>query len=150
MTDENRRVFFRLKLQLPLRSQLKVIDAEQERLRRKSVGVLITDISAGGIRIHSRLDMPLNYSPLLEFSFCLFDKEIVRLGTIVRKTQLNGRLYEYGIRFFLDEQESSLLLASLNLLSVRLKKQVPLASCSFCSEEEILQFYESDYDFSTS
>lgn len=139
-----------MQLQVPLRSKLKVIGIENAQPDMKSVGVVITDISAGGIRVHSRLDLPLNASLLLEFSFFLFDQELKRLGKIVRKLPLNDHLFEYGISFFHDEQESSVMLSSLNLLSVRLKKQIPFKSCSFCSEEEILQFYESDYDFSTS
>jgi hypothetical protein len=92
--------------------------------------------------MHSKLNMPVNDGLLLEFHFQLLNRDLILLGSIVRKSVLPNQIFEYGIVFSLDESTRDLLLSNLHTLSIRLRQTHVLASCSFSSEEDMKQFYE--------
>jgi hypothetical protein len=139
----NQREYFRIGLQIPLSAQLKIIGINKILVDTKFAQIFVTDISAGGLCIHSKLDLPLHMDLLLEFNFSLFDKQMKVIGTVTRKSNLENALFEYGIQFFIDENLHKELLGKLNLLHVRLRQTNVISSCSFCSEEEMKQFYSS-------
>jgi c-di-GMP-binding flagellar brake protein YcgR len=139
----NKREYFRLSLQIPLSAELKIIGINQISVDTKYAQIVVVDISAGGLRIHAKIDLPLNIDLLLEFKFSLFDKQMKILGTIARKSMYNQDLYEYGIQFSLNEKDHSVLIGKLNLLHIRLRQTNVVSSCSFCSEEELTDFYSS-------
>ncbi|NHN31599.1 PilZ domain-containing protein [Paenibacillus agricola] len=143
MTSYNKREYFRLSLQIPLSAELKIIGINEVSVETKYAQIVVVDISAGGLRIHAKLDLPLHIDLLLEFKFSLFDKQMKILGTITRKSMYSPELYEYGIRFSLDDHTHSLLIGKLNLLHIRLKQTKVVSSCSFCSEEELVKFYSN-------
>lgn len=140
MTTTNKREYFRIALTIPLSAQLKIVGINNSEVDTKYASICVMDISAGGLRIRSKLDLPIHIDLLLEFNFSLFQKDIKVLGLIVRKTTLSPALYEYGIRFSLNEQQHSELMGHLNLLSIRLRQSKVISSCSFCTEEEMQQF----------
>lgn len=143
MAVTNHREYFRLSLQIPLSAQLKIIGINQIMVDTKYAQIIVVDISAGGLRIHSKLDLPLNIDLLLEFRFSLFDKQMKILGTITRKSIFKPELFEYGIQFSLDEHAHSILIGKLNLLHIRLRQTNVISSCSFCTEEELNDFYSN-------
>lgn len=140
--SNNRREFYRLTLHIPLSAQFKIIGYNQTALNSNSSYIYIVDLSAGGLRMHSRLNLPPNEGLLLEFRLRLFDREITVLGVIVRKTAMPGGIFEYGISFSLNDQTKELLLGSIHLLSIRLRNTPVLTSCSFGTEEEVRKFYD--------
>jgi c-di-GMP-binding flagellar brake protein YcgR len=139
--NDNRREYFRLTLHVPLSAKFKIIGYKKELLNSSSTYIYIVDISAGGIRMHSRLNLPVQEGLLLEYRFRLFNRELCVLGSIIRKRPLHNGIYEYGIEFSLSDQTKELLLSNLHLLSVRLRNTQVLTSCSFCTEEEMNGFY---------
>jgi hypothetical protein len=141
MSTVNKREYFRIGLKIPLSAQLKIVGINNTLVETKYASIFVTDISAGGLRIHSKLDLPLHIDLLLEFTFSLFHKDVKFLGTIVRKSTLTSTLFEYGIRFSLNETQHALLTGHLNLLSIRLRQSSMITSCSFCTEEELKEFY---------
>lgn len=141
--DQNRREFYRLTLHIPLSSRFKIIGFNQTEVNSNSSYIYIVDISAGGLRMHSKLDLPVREGLLLEFRFQLFNRELCVLGTIIRKKNIQDDIYEYGIEFTLNDSVRENLLGQLHLLSIRLKNTPVLTSCSFCSEEELNRFYET-------
>jgi hypothetical protein len=141
MNANNKREYFRLSLQIPLAAELKIIGINQVSVDTKYAQIVVVDISAGGLRIHAKLDLPLHTDLLLEFKFSLFDKQMKILGTIARKSKYDHDLHEYGIQFSLDENTHSILIGKLNLLNIRLRQTKVISSCSFCSEDELKSFY---------
>lgn len=142
-TDDNRREYYRLTLHIPLTSRFKIIGYKQTQVNSSSTFIYIVDISAGGLRMHSKLNLPEREGLLLEFRFQLFNRELCVLGTIIRKKLLMGSIYEYGVEFSLDDLIREVLLSHLHLLSVRLRNTPVLTSCSFCTEEELQSFYQN-------
>jgi c-di-GMP-binding flagellar brake protein YcgR len=143
MATHNKREYFRLSLQIPLSAELKIIGINKLLVDTKYAQIVVVDISAGGLRIHAKIDLPLHIDLLLEFRFSLFDKQMKILGTITRKSRYNQELHEYGIRFSLDDNDNSVLIGKLNLLHIRLRQTKVVSSCSFCSEEDLANFYSS-------
>ncbi|MNC22022.1 hypothetical protein D3C75_700110 [compost metagenome] len=94
--------------------------------------------------MHSRLDLPLLGSLLLEFDIELFHSKLKLLGSVLRKRLLHDGIYEYGVEFILDDALREQLLGHIHLLSIRLRHNQVLSSCSFCSEEEWKEFYQPE------
>jgi hypothetical protein len=144
MAAPNKRQFYRLTLQVPLAAKFRIIGFNNTQLLSNNGTTYIADISAGGIRMHSRLDLPLNESLLLEFDVELFHSKLKLLGCVLRKQLLQSGIYEYGVEFILDDSLREQLLSHIHMLSIRLRHNQVLASCSFCSEEEWKEFYEHE------
>jgi hypothetical protein len=142
MATPNKRQFYRLTLQVPLAAKFRIIGFNNKQLLSNNGTTYIADISAGGIRMHSRLDLPLNESLLLEFDVELFHSKLKLLGCVLRKQLLQSGIYEYGVEFILDTPLREQLLSHIHMLSIRLKNKQVLASCSFCSEEEWKELYQ--------
>ncbi|MBB3108633.1 c-di-GMP-binding flagellar brake protein YcgR [Paenibacillus phyllosphaerae] len=138
----NKREFFRVDLKIPLSALLKIIAVSGNVTDTKYSKIAIKDISAGGIRMHSRLNLPVHVNLLLEFSFQLFNENVKLIGAITRKTEIAPALFEYGIQFYLDINKERQLISNLNQLTARLRNMDVLSSCSFCSDEELDEFYD--------
>lgn len=147
MSQANKRSSFRLNLQIPLSAMFKIIGIKNKAADTKHSKIMIRDISSGGIRIHTPLNLPIDMSLLLEFTFHLFHQEIKVLGVLTRKTMLKPSLYEYGIEFSIaDPVMEQQLTSHLILLGARLKHNNMLASCSFCSDEDIADIFSATYE----
>lgn len=147
MSQTNKRSSFRLNLQIPLSALFKIIGIKNKAANTKQSKIMIRDIGSGGIRIHTPLDLPMDMSLLLEFTFHLFHQEMKVLGIITRKKMLKPSLYEYGIGFsisdpIMEQQLTSLLI----LLAARLKHNPMPTSCSFCSDEDMTDILTTTYD----
>jgi hypothetical protein len=141
---QNKREFYRLTLRVPLSARFRVIGYQGSTVITNSSSIYIADISAGGIRMHSKLNLPLNDTLLLEFHMELFNTEMTLLGNVLRKQLHHDDIYEYGVEFILDDVLRQQLLSHIHTLSIRLKQTEVLASCSFCSLEEMKLFYGGD------
>lgn len=147
MSQPNQRSSFRLHLQIPLTALFKIIGIKSKATDTKHSKIMIKDISAGGIRMHTPLNLPTEMSLLLEFTFQLFHQEMKILGIIRRKTMLNPSLYEYGIEFSIaDKTIEHQLTSHLIMLGSRLRHTPVLASCSFCSDEDMEDIHSMSYD----
>lgn len=142
MAIPNKRQFYRLTLGVPLAARFRIIGCHNTELASNLGTTYIADISAGGIRMHSRLDLPLLESLLLEFDMELFHTRLKLLGCVLWKNPLYDGIYEYGVEFILDDSMREQLLGHIHLLSIRLRHAHVLASCSFCTNEEWKDFYE--------
>ncbi|NEW08009.1 PilZ domain-containing protein [Paenibacillus sp. SYP-B3998] len=147
MPLSNNRTYFRINLQIPLSAMFKIIGIKHKDTDTNYSKIMIKDISVGGIRMHTPLDLPVQMDLLLEFTFQLFHNHLKILGTITRKNKLNPSLYEYGIKFSIVDLVMEQALAShLTLLGTRLKHTKVLASCSFCSDEDLADILPQQYD----
>ncbi|MDD9271037.1 PilZ domain-containing protein [Paenibacillus sp. GCM10023248] len=147
MSQPNKRSSFRIHLQIPLSAMFKIIGIKNKAIETKHSKIMIKDISAGGIRMHTPLNLPTEMSLLLEFTFLLFHQEMKILGVIKRKTMLKPTLYEYGIEFSIaDPVLEQQLTSHLIMLYSRLRRNNVLASCSFCSEDDLEDILALQYE----
>ncbi|MDF2721402.1 MAG: hypothetical protein K0Q59_1077 [Paenibacillus sp.] len=137
----NKRSFYRLELPVPLSGFLKIIGINEKKIDSKLAPALIYDIGAGGMRVHTKMNFPVNPNVLLEFRFTLFHDEHRCLATIARKSNVSETVFEYGVIFSMDDKSQQSLVQHINLLNIRLRNKIQPTSCSFCSDDEFKQFY---------
>jgi hypothetical protein len=138
-TTNNKRSFFRLDLPRPLSSTIKIIPMEQFEFDQDAVRrIAITNLSASGLRFISPVELPENVQFLLEFKFVMLGKEQKLLGQIVRKHE--GNRHEYSVNLTIDDNEQSTLIQLINVLTVSIRRNKPIANCSFCTDEELAQY----------
>jgi hypothetical protein len=106
---------------------------DSEAIRR----IAITNLSASGLRFIAPAELPKNVQYLLEFKFLILGKDVKLLGQIVRKHE--GNRHEYSVNLTIDDNEQSTLIQLINVLTVSIRRNKPIANCSFCTDEEIAQ-----------
>lgn len=135
-TGENRRQHERILFQYPLFAKLMFNYFGRKPVSTKKYApIYIRDMSAGGLRFSSHLDLPIDKKILYLFETTLLDQTLKIDGELLRKEE-NKTFFEYGVRFIIDKQEQDSLLVLLNTLTVKLKENPLLKSCSFCEKDE--------------
>lgn len=141
MNIDNKRNFFRLPFQHPLCAELKIIGYKEEATpESRIVKAALLDLSAGGARFYTAAPLPEDDNLLVELKFTILGKEFKPVGTIVRTHTSEERHYGYSAQFSLDETAIASLTGVLNQMSVKLRKHPVLSGCSFCTEEDLLEF----------
>jgi hypothetical protein len=122
MIDEQRRKYFRVKFYESIKAVAEVLQIKGKNVSLgKLFQVNLLDLSAGGTKINTYLELPVTSKPIIRISF-VFEEETYELcGEIVRTAE--GSKNEYGIKFIgLSEKEVQRLIISLNEHQVKKKK----------------------------
>ncbi|MCZ8518909.1 MULTISPECIES: PilZ domain-containing protein [Paenibacillus] len=133
----NKRRFFRLKLQHPLGAELRMVGVHDTQTIRHTLKTALLDISAGGARFIATGPLPEEKHLLFELRFTALGKDYKPLGVMVRKVETAGGHPQYCAQFSLDEQDTASLASVINQLSVKLRKNPVLSSCSFLTDEDL-------------
>lgn len=128
---ENRREYFRIQLIYPLCSDMTIAEIRGKTIETGKTEVLINDIGPGGMRFSSNIKLPINPDILLKVQTQILGKLIELYGPIVRMGEMEKGIYEYGLKFLIDEKERSQVIPLLNELSLRLRQNPFLPNCSF-------------------
>lgn len=91
-----------------------------DKLSHKRFEGSIENISATGLKLLSRYNLPVNQKILIEISFNLEGEEFCIVGEIIRKEEhTHKNTYSYGIHFIgLDENQLQLLIRVLNKITL--------------------------------
>ncbi|MGF9715036.1 PilZ domain-containing protein [Paenibacillus naphthalenovorans] len=140
MSNANRRHFFRLPFQHPLCAELKMIDYKDLMPESRIVKAALLDLSAGGARFRTAAPLPDDDNLLVELKFTVMHKEFKPVGIIVRSMRSEEEHDEYSIQFSWNEADIAALTGVLNQMAVKLRNKTVLPGCSFCTEEDLLEF----------
>jgi len=121
-TYDNRREFFRIGLDPLLEGDLIIIDCSDREPAIDTHTVDIVDVSAGGVRIRTGLDLPFVLDSSYVISFLLIDKPLRLTCEMVRKEYGADDTYEYAFRSFLDEKDINDLVSLLHKVALRQRK----------------------------
>lgn len=136
---KERREHERIVFQYPLFAKLMINCLGRKTVSiKKFAPVYIQDISAGGIRFISDLDLPDERKILYLFETKILDQTLKLDGEILRKTE-GKSFFEYGARFIIDKEEQDSLLILLNNLTTKLKETPLLKSCSFYTKADLFE-----------
>jgi hypothetical protein len=141
---ENRKRLFRVHFESPVWGEVKIVALNGKPVETKYAKVFILDLSAGGIHIDSRLNLPKSNSLMLEMKFTIMENEFKIKGQIVRRRlNLNNFVMDYGIQFLIDDvNEQTLLVSTIILLSLKLKSgSLDRSYVDWCDPKEIRNFY---------
>ncbi|RKD29532.1 PilZ domain-containing protein [Thermohalobacter berrensis] len=133
--ETNRRKFFRIYFNAPLCSEISIIMVNGEKVNTGTTRVCIEDIGPGGLRFLSYLKLPDNAEIILQFNTRILGKNQSFNGEIVWSKKRNSELWQYGVKFIVDDATQNKYVGLLNRLLIRLKKIKILSDCSFCSSE---------------
>ncbi|ADC50897.1 protein with PilZ signaling domain [Alkalihalophilus pseudofirmus OF4] len=105
---------FRYEFSEPLKSTFKIIRISDANVESKEGEMYILDISAGGVKMNTHLELPdPNKAKVeVEVELQLAEKNLDVQGEIVWKKPF-GRSYHYGIDFSITETESQELIKIL-------------------------------------
>lgn len=108
MSPHRRQESFRYEFRIPLDTSYFISKWNGKEHRSKTGKGVLLDISLGGLRMQTALDLPSACE--LTFDFVLAEKQLQTQGEIVWKRQI-GAEYVYGIDFIHEEQDPELLQA---------------------------------------
>ena len=93
------RRFFRLKPDNPVHADMRIMQIGSNRVRTGCAKVSIIDISPGGMRFSSKLDLPVR--PLIVLNFCMPTSEgtVLLDGYITHRIVHDNGHFEYGTCF---------------------------------------------------
>jgi diguanylate cyclase (GGDEF)-like protein/PAS domain S-box-containing protein len=134
---ENKRQYFRIPLTYPLEADMTIESIGKKQLMIGSTKILIEDIGPGGLRFLSSINLPKKEDINLRFTTELFLGTFQINGHIVWSGELDDDIYQYGVKFNIDEIRREGLIKLLNNLQVKLKDKNILDNGRFISEEKI-------------
>lgn len=112
---KNRRKYRRLRFDFPLQAEMTLLKFKEKNLNLGMSKVLIKDISLGGLRYLSDVNLPVHEDFILLFVTEIFREKWSFTGRNVWKMQTNG-LYEYGVEFVMSEEERARFAPVFNVL----------------------------------
>jgi hypothetical protein len=141
--QSNRREHVRLTLPVPLTGLLEVTELNGKIVSSIPSKISIFDISSGGVRLHTRINFPMNMEIRMKLSFTLLGQNLDPIAFFNRKKQIREDLFEYGIAFLPDPAEQRMLISHINTLAIRLRKTLTnnLITSSSSPGGQIKQMY---------
>ncbi|MBU8906289.1 EAL domain-containing protein [Desertibacillus haloalkaliphilus] len=128
---ENRRKFYRINFDYPLCARMTIVKFKGQDVKLGNSKSLIEDLSLGGIRFTTQINLPVRSDVLLEFTTKILGEEVTVCGYIVWKHEANNDLFQYGLQFITTEKEMDKFAPLFNKLSLNLKTSPILQDCSF-------------------
>ncbi|QQE80955.1 EAL domain-containing protein [Alicyclobacillus sp. SO9] len=101
--DKERRRFFRVELQYPIKGKMTVSKIKSKQLNVGYSPVLVYDIGPGGLRVLTDLKLPIGGDLELEFKVQVLGEELQQSGYVVWKQEYSQELFQYGVEFETDE-----------------------------------------------
>lgn len=136
MEKHNRRNFYRLHLKFPLCAEMTIAKFNNEDVNLGYSKSLIEDISLGGLRFLSTMNLPAQRDLILRFETRILDEQINFTGYIVWKKEVNN-LFQYGLEFNINDKEREKFTPILNRLTIQLNKNSLSPSCDFLMDSKI-------------
>ncbi|MGO4545970.1 EAL domain-containing protein [Paenibacillus sp. 2TAB23] len=115
----NRRKYFRIELNHCLLAEMTITMFKGRNVRLGSTEVLVRNIGPGGLKFMVGVKLPVNSDILLMFKTQIGNQDYVLYGYIVWYNEPENDIYEYGVRFQMNEKESSELVQALHHLAIK-------------------------------
>ena len=128
---ENRRKFFRFKLDFPLSASMTLIRFHGRQVELGRTEVLLENIGLGGLCFISDISLPVQREILLEIETEILGNMIKVYGEVVWMEDVKSGIYQYGLEFSMEESERTGVTQLLNKLAILLRKNPLVPNCSF-------------------
>lgn len=133
--ENERRRYFRVRTTIPLCCDMRIMQIKGKAVDTPFTQVCVLDTSGGGFRFLSELILPISSEVILEFRTNILDTKLLLAGHIVRMEQVDNDIYEYGVKFDIDEAKETQLIRLLNEIQLDIRNNVAIRGCSFCTKE---------------
>jgi len=126
------RQFFRVYTKEPICTEVTIVNFNGKSVKTNSCNVCIKDISIGGLRFLSKLNLPIGENVIYQFKLQIFHRCYYIKGNIIwQKEEKNGDIY-YGVKSLMDEKMCADYFTELNKLALVIKRNQSNHGCSFC------------------
>ncbi|WP_099362533.1 EAL domain-containing protein [Fredinandcohnia onubensis] len=132
----NRRRYYRINLLFPLSSQMTLTTILGNQVELGNTEILIEDIGPGGLRFLSTIQLPVRPDITYQFKTKIMGEIITLNGHVVWKEEVKG-IFQYGLKFSMDETQRDALVKFLNHFSLQLRNNPFVPNCDFVKEEKI-------------
>ncbi|WP_161974924.1 EAL domain-containing protein [Bacillus timonensis] len=132
----NRRRYYRINLLFPISSKMTLTTILGNMVELGSTEVLIEDIGPGGLRFLSTIHLPVRPDIMYQFKTKIMGEMITLNGYVVWKEEVKG-VFQYGIKFKMEESQRDDLVKFLNHFSLQLRNNPFVPNCDFVKEEKI-------------
>ena len=99
------RKFFRIECKTPICSQISIVKFNNKMVTTGSANICVENISAGGLKFLYSLNLPVSAIMVIEFKVIIEDANTAFYGNIVRKEEIDGGIYRYGVQFIKKADE---------------------------------------------
>lgn len=135
--SNNRRKFFRVECSTPICTEVTIVRINNQLVNTGSTKVCVEDIGPGGLKFISKLDLPVNPNFIVKFYTIILEEPLLIEGYIVRKIKLEGGIFQYGVKFIIDEVEAIPIIKLLTELQVKARNGVKLSNCNLCIKNKM-------------
>ena len=119
------RKYLRIIPDYPMYAELAIVRVGMRQVKSSTANVRILDISPGGLRFMSSLNMPADMSVQLEMHFRVIDQNFRLTGQIIYKSSSEVMQYEYGFHFNeADETLRTCLKKLFNNMSIKMRRHI--------------------------
>lgn len=139
MPEKERRKYFRLQFPTYAIGEMSIIEVNKSKVKLGKANILIENISLGGLKILSSLNLPVNSSIKFKFFMELVGQSFEFAGELIWKEEARRNTFYYGIQFLMNEAEQDQLANIINKLTVLLNTQQEIQNTPF--------LYENPYTF---
>lgn len=129
-----RRKFFRQVFHELLKTDLTILKIKNKKMNVGNSKVLVKNIGPGGLCFISNIQFPLEREFTLQFVTMLLGKEINVYGTPVWGEEVEDNLFEYGVKFLMEESESEEMMRMLYEVQIKMKRNILFADGRFTDE----------------
>lgn len=139
LVDE-RRNYFRLFFSRYVRADLVILQIKDQQMGVGNTTVLIQDIGPGGLCFISNIQFPIEQGFTLQFETSLLNKKIKVYGNPMHMKKFNDHLYQYGVKFSINEDERNELTKILFEIQTIVKRNIIFEDSSFTFDSPSVYF----------
>ena len=123
LVKRNRRKHPRFKFPTPLEADIKLTSIANRKMEVGVSKVLVENISVGGLRFVSNLNLPIRRDVIYRFITNILGKPLEINGRIAWKREVNEEITEYGVQFIFENEEQDSLSTLLHSFDTLLKNK---------------------------
>jgi FOG: EAL domain len=139
LVDE-RRNYFRLFFNRYVRADLAILQIKDKQMGVGNTKVLIQDIGPGGLCFISNIQFPIEQGFTLQFETSLLNNKIKVYGNPMHMKKFNNHLYQYGVKFSINEDERDELTKILFEIQTIVKRNTIFEDSSFTFDSPSVYF----------
>lgn len=126
------RKYFRIKPENPIFADLAIVYIGERQVATGTARVRVTDISPGGLRFLSPLNLPADNRVILELNFKLSDQRFKMQGYIVHKAAMEDDGFQYGFCFKQTDDDLKVCIKKLfNNMLLRMNKHIIILKLNY-------------------
>jgi hypothetical protein len=134
---KNKRKHDRISCTTPICSEVTIIKVNDKKVNTGKTKVCVEDISSGGLKFISSLDLPVNPNIMVSFETIILNQELLFKGIIVRKIEIKSSIFQYGVKFVMEDDVVKANANILNDLDYVISKKIKDTGSNLCIKDKM-------------